>query len=212
MTTQSTVNLVFVRCSSPGISSHCYRAGIGDNLRVATGSANGEGRDVSLAFDELTKLLYDELHSIAEREYRRAGSPAMLQPTALVSEVYIKLQRQAGWHDHNHFLASAVTAMRHILIDAARARLTAKRNHVRESLTQALDVVAHDADDEELIRLNDALVSLAQVDPRLAKVVECRFFAGLSEPETAQVLGVSERTAFRWWQQARAWVYDALTD
>jgi len=166
--------------------------------------------EVSLAFDTLTQLLYDELHQIATREYRRAGSPNTLQPTALVSEAYIKLQRHAGWRDHNHFLASAVTAMRHILIDAARARMTAKRKAQRESLTLALDVIAHDSDDQELVSLNDALLALAAVDPRLAKVVECRFFAGLSERETAGVLGVSERTALRWWNQARAWIHAEL--
>ncbi len=177
----------------------------------------GNGSDeqlkpVTLAFDHLAKLLYDELHEIAEREYRRAGSPATLQPTALVSEAYIKLQRHSGWNDHNHFLASAVTAMRHILIDAARARMSAKRKAERESFTHALDVIANESDDAELVQLNDALVALAEVDARLAKVVECRFFAGLSERETAEVLGVSERTAFRWWQQARAWIHAELAE
>ncbi|MET0245307.1 MAG: ECF-type sigma factor [Sphingomonas sp.] len=177
------------------------------------GTASDEQpRQVTLAFDDLTRLLYDELHQIAEREYRRAGSPGTLQPTALVSEAYIKLQRHSGWQDHNHFLASAVTAMRHILIDAARARMSAKRKAERESFTHALNVIAHDSDDAELVRLNDALVALADVDPRLAKVVECRFFAGLSERETADILGVSERTAFRWWQQARAWIHAELAD
>lgn len=179
---------------------------------VTASSHEQEGGEVTLAFDTLTQLLYDELHQIAEREYRRAGSPATLQPTALVSEAYIKLQRHGGWKDHSHFLASAVTAMRHILIDAARARMTAKRKMERGSFTQALDVVAHDSDDAELVRLNDALVALATVDPRLAKVVECRFFAGLSERETAGVLGVSERTALRWWTQARAWIHAELAE
>lgn len=187
-----------------------HHFGTGTIGGVGVSSESGEGREVSLAFDALTQVLYDELHQIAEREYRRAGSPGTLQPTALVSEAYIKLQRQEGWRDQNHFLASAVTAMRHILIDAARARLATKRKAQRESLTQALDVIAHASDDQELIQLNDALVALAQVDTRLAKVIECRFFAGLSERETAEVLGVSERTAFRWWQQARAWIYAEL--
>lgn len=167
---------------------------------------------ISIDFDTLTQLLYDELHRIATREYLRVGSPNTLQPTALVSEAYIKLQRHAGWRDQNHFLASAVTAMRHILIDAARGRMTAKRKAERESLTMALDVIAHDADDQELVRLNDALIALAAVDPRLAKVVECRFFVGLSERETAEILGVSERTTLRWWNQARAWIHAELED
>jgi RNA polymerase sigma factor (TIGR02999 family) len=190
-----------------------YRAiqGLGDR-RVATRSREEEGSEGLLAFDTLTHILYDELHRIAEREYRRAGSPATMQPTALVSEAYIKLQRHGGWRDQNHFLGSAVTAMRHILIDGARARMTAKRKAERTSITQALDVIAHGSDDAELVRLNDALVALAEVDPRLAKVVECRFFAGLSERETAGVLGVSERTALRWWQQARAWIYAEMAD
>ena len=97
--------------------------------------------------------------------------------------------------------------MRHILIDAARARLSGKRNAEVESYTRSLDVAAAMPEDGEILRLGDALKALAEMDPKLAQVVDCRFFAGLDEVETAEVLGVSDRTVRRWWTQARAWIH-----
>ncbi|RYD66369.1 MAG: sigma-70 family RNA polymerase sigma factor [Sphingomonadales bacterium] len=161
--------------------------------------------------DELIRQLYDELHVIARREHRRAGSPMTLQPTALVAEVYLKIQRRADWESKSHFLGCAATAMRHVLVDAARARLSAKRNGQHASLTGALRELTNDlAGDAELVRLGDALADLARLDPQLAKVVDCRFFVGLDEAETAAVLGVTDRTVRRWWTRARAWIYDQM--
>lgn len=162
--------------------------------------------------DVLVRQLYGELHLIAQREHRRAGSPMTLQPTALVGEVYLKIQHRADWQNKAHFLGCAATAMRHVLVDAARSRLSAKRNGQRESLTGALIEIADGAhDDAELVRLGDALTDLARYDPLLAKVVDCRFFIGLDEAETAEVLGVTDRTVRRWWTRARAWIYDQMT-
>ena len=101
--------------------------------------------------------------------------------------------------------------MRHILIDAARARLAVKRDAEVESYTRSLDVAAAAPQDGELIRLGDAIKALSNLDPKLAQVIDCRFFAGMDETETAAVLGVSERTVRRWWTQARAWVYREMT-
>lgn len=160
----------------------------------------------------LVRRLYDELHLIARREHRRAGSPMTLQPTALVGEVYLKIQHRADWQSKSHFLGCAATAMRHILVDAARARLSAKRNGQRESLTGALaEIASGTEEDEELVRLGEALAELARYDPLLAKLVDCRFFVGLDEIETAEVLGVTDRTVRRWWTRARAWIYDQMT-
>ncbi|MBC7522151.1 MAG: sigma-70 family RNA polymerase sigma factor [Sandarakinorhabdus sp.] len=154
--------------------------------------------------DALVISLYDELRGIARREHFRAGAPNTLQPTALINEAYMKLQHHAGWHSRSHFLACAATAMRHILIDAARARLTAKRAAIT-------DVAANDADDDdEIMRLGDALKALSTMDPNLARVVDCRFFAGYDEKETADIMGVSDRTVRRWWVQARAWIHREL--
>ncbi|MEO7815398.1 MAG: ECF-type sigma factor [Sphingomicrobium sp.] len=156
-------------------------------------------------------MLYDELRVIARREHYRAGFPQTLQATALIGEAYIKLQRKEGWASKSHFLGCAATAMRHILIDAARARLTAKRDVKVESYTRSLDVAAAAPEDGELIRLGDAMKALSNVDGKLAQVIDCRFFAGMDETETAAVLGVSERTVRRWWTQARAWIYLEMT-
>ena len=157
--------------------------------------------------DGMVAFLYDELHQIARREHFRAGSPQTLQATALIGEAYIKLKKREGWESKSHFLGCAATAMRHILIDAARARLSGKRNAELESYTRSLDVAAAMPEDAEIVRLGDALKALSALDGKLAQVIDCRFFAGLDEAETAQVLGVSDRTVRRWWTQARAWIY-----
>lgn len=130
-----------------------------------------------------------------------------MQATALIGEACIKLQKRKGWESEAHFLGCAATAIRHILIDAARARLAGKRDAEVESYTRSLDVAAAAPEDGEIVRLGDALKALSALDPRLAQVIDCRFFAGLDEAETARVLGVSDRTVRRWWTQARAWIY-----
>lgn len=162
--------------------------------------------------EELIRTLYDELRRIARREHRRAGSPATLQTTALISEAYLKLRRDRAWESERHFLGCAATAMRHILIDAARARLAHKRQGDMADFTRALDSMAAATDDDaELVALGDALARLATVDPRLAKVVDCRFFAGLDERRTGEVVGgVTDRTVRRLWVQARAFLYAAM--
>ncbi len=165
------------------------------------------GPKFSGAGDELVAALYDELRVIARREYYRAGSPQTLQPTALIGEAYLKLQKREGWESKSHFLGCAATAIRHILIDAARARMTDKRAAETESYTRSLDVAAAAPEDGQIIRLGDALKALASLDAKLAQVIDCRFFAGLDEAATAEILGVSDRTVRRWWVQARAWIY-----
>jgi RNA polymerase sigma factor (TIGR02999 family) len=166
--------------------------------------------DPSLSLDALTDALYQELRKIAHRERLRAGKPMTLQTTALVSESYLKLRQSAGWTSEEHFLASAATAMRHALVDAARARLSQKRGEGVRPV--ALDE-QHDmpqTNDDEVVRISDALAALEAIDPRLVKVVECRFFAGYSEEETGRILGISDRTVRRDWLQAKAWLYREL--
>ncbi len=161
--------------------------------------------------EQLVRLLYDELHRIARREHRRAGSPMTLQTTALISEAYLKIRRREDWDSDRHFLACASTAMRHILIDAARARIAGKRAGGRGDFTRALACEAAEiADDDEVANLGDAMRRLAELEPRLAQVVDCRFFAGLNERETANVLGVTDRTVRRLWTQARAILHSGL--
>lgn len=161
--------------------------------------------------EELVRVLYDELRVIARREHRRAGSPMTLQPTALVGEAYIKMQGRHEWQNRAHFLGCAATAMRHVLLDAARARLRAKRSAPMVSLTGALATLAAESEnDAEMVRLGDALTALGRKDPQLARLVDCRYFAGLDEQETAEVLGVTDRTVRRWWIRARAWIHEEM--
>lgn len=159
--------------------------------------------------DDLVVTLYGELRRIAHREHFRAGMPQTLQTTALIGEAYVRLKRRQAWDGPAHFLGCAATAMRHVLIDAARARLTAKR---AGAVVSYEDGVASDDEDVEVLRLGEALTALAKIDPELARLVECRFFAGYSERETAEALGISDRTVRRRWIQARAWIHDELAD
>lgn len=158
--------------------------------------------------DALVASLYAELRTIARREHWRAGAPQTLQTTALINEAYMKLRKRDGWESQSHFLGCAATAIRHILIDAARTRMASKRDAPTYSFTQSLDSLAAAVpEDAEVVKLGDALKALSEVEPELAQVVDCRFFAGLDEKETAEVLGVSDRTVRRWWIRARAWIH-----
>ena len=172
-------------------------------------SGNGDEKRFDAGTDDLIVLLYGELRKIAHREHFRAGMPQTLQTTALIGEAYVRLKRREDWEGPAHFLGCAATAMRHVLIDAARARLTAKR---RGAMVEYEDGMGSEAEDAEIIRLDEALTALERVDLELSRLVECRFFAGYSERETAEALGVSDRTVRRRWIQARAWIHAELSN
>jgi len=161
--------------------------------------------------DELLPVFYDDLRRIGRRERRRVGAGETMQTTALVNEAYLKLRNMKGWTDDRHFLCAAALAMRHALVNHAKADIAQKRGSgaVHLSLTQAGELGIDS--DEGLVALDDALELLAQQTPRAARVVECRYFAGYSEPETARVLGISERTVRREWTLAKAWLYRELS-
>lgn len=162
--------------------------------------------------DAMAETLYDDLKKIARRERFQAGSPLTLQTTAVIHEAYLKLYRKNGdWQSREHFLAVAATAMRHVLVDAARARLAAKRGSGVRPEAIAEDVGGARGEDLDIIRLGEALQGLANLDPGLAKIVDCRFFAGLDERETGQIMAISERTVRRRWAQARAWIHRELS-
>lgn len=159
----------------------------------------------------LAECYYAELQQMARRQ--RTSFPARsetLRTTALVHEAYLKLSAQLAFRDHGHFLACAALAMRQALVDDARRRLAERRGAgaVHLPLESAGDVA--DAQDRKLLELDDALFGLENHDQRLAQVVECRFFAGYTDAETAQALGVTERTVQRDWTKARALLYEAL--
>jgi RNA polymerase sigma factor (TIGR02999 family) len=165
-----------------------------------------EGREGAL--DALMPLVYEELRRIANY-YIRAERPGhTLQPTALVHEAYLRLidQRTASYKSRIHFYSVAATLMRRIVVDHARRRNAEKRGGGRVvSLDTGVDVAAQGS--EDVVRVDEALEALALIDPRQARVVELRFFGGLSNEETAEVLGVSERTVKRDWTMARAWLH-----
>jgi RNA polymerase sigma factor (TIGR02999 family) len=166
--------------------------------------------DVQSLADELLPVFYEDLRRIGHRERRRVGAGETMQTTALVNEAYLKLRTMKGWADDRHFLCAAALAMRHALVNHAKAGVAQKRGAgaVHVSLTQAGELGIDT--DEGLIALNEAIDELAQESPRAARVVECRYFAGYSEPETARVLDISERTVRREWTMARAWLYRRL--
>lgn len=158
-------------------------------------------------------LVYDELRQLAHRQLRRESSGHSLNTTALVHEAYLKLveQTRAQIRDRAHFFAVAATAMRRILVDHARRHGAAKRGAGAKRVPlEMVDGLAPDERADLLVALDTALVRLAALDARQAKVVECRFFGGLTEEETAEALGTSTRTVKRDWAKARSWLYQAL--
>jgi RNA polymerase sigma factor (TIGR02999 family) len=160
------------------------------------------------ALERITPVVYAELHRIAQRYMRREKPGASLQTTALVNEAYLKLVDlpHVSWQDRAHFFAISANLMRRILVDAARAKGAGKRGGqaIRMELNESLD--ACPLRPEQLIRLDDALHALAELDPRKAKVVELRFFGGLTAEETAEVLKVSAKSVLRDWSFSRAWL------
>jgi RNA polymerase sigma factor (TIGR02999 family) len=165
------------------------------------------------AFDRLLPLIYDELRAVARRQLRRRRPGQTLDTTALVNEAYVKLvdRKGADWRDRGHFLSVAAVAMRHILVDHARSRVALKRGG---SLRVTLDEARLGADagaDVEILALDEALTSLASLDERLSRLVELRFFGGLTVEETAGLLGVSGRTVKRDWRKARAFLHSRLS-
>jgi RNA polymerase sigma-70 factor, ECF subfamily len=163
------------------------------------------------AFDRLVSLVYPELRRIARRQLRPWRPGLSLDTSAVVHEAYLKLvdQTQVEWQDRGHFFAIAARAMRQVIIDYARKRSAQKRGGGNVSLGDR--EVAIQAQAAELLELNELLGRLEAEDPRLLQIVECRFFAGYSEAETAKALGVSTRTVERDWLRARIWLKHAMT-
>ncbi len=174
------------------------------------------GDEAALA--HLMPLVYDELRVMARRQIRRGGRDATINTTALVHEAFVKLSEanEPNWNDRCHFMAVAATAMRHILIDHARRRTAHKRGqgapHVSlDDLTFEDGGIPVETQAELLIAIDSALVELAHLSPRLARVVELRFFGGMTDQESAAILAVDPRTVRRDWVKARAWLHQALS-
>lgn len=162
---------------------------------------------------DILPQVYDELRRLARRQLKGESLGHTLNTTALVHEAWLRLGRNENetWVDHGHFLAIASTAMRRVLVEHARRHHAIKRGGTQQRVP--LDDIAALAPDERndlLVALDEALDRLATLDARKARVVECRFFGGLTEEETAESLGIGLRTAKREWAKARSWLYQAL--
>jgi RNA polymerase sigma-70 factor, ECF subfamily len=164
------------------------------------------------AFEQLLPLVYDELHHIASRHMARQQPGHTLQTTALIHEAYLRLldQEEKRWENRTHFFAVAATVMRHILVDHARARQRDKRGG--DVLKVSLHEAAAQSDERALgiIALNDSLQTLAAFDQQQARIVELRFFGGLTMEEIAEALSLSLSTVEREWRTARAWLGQQL--
>ena len=170
--------------------------------------------DDRAAVDDLFRVVYDELRSLARRQIARLNPGQTLSPTALVHDVYLRMADRSSvrLRDEQHFRALAARVMRQVIIDYIRRR-TAQKRGVGIAIDGPLaDIVGSAATSsaEELLAIDEALVKLAALDARQAQIVELRFFGGLGVEETANTMGLSERTVKREWQRARAFLYDAL--
>ena len=166
------------------------------------------GRGNQQAREALIPVVYDELRRLARRHLRHERADHTLQSAALVNEAYLRLARQEPpqWQNRAHFFGVAAQMMRHILVDHARYRLAAKRGGGAPRLTLEVDVALEQRADVDLIALDAALEKLAALDSQQSRLIELRFFGGLSIEETAVVMGVSPATVKREWMTARAWL------
>jgi RNA polymerase sigma factor (TIGR02999 family) len=178
----------------------------------AMGLLTADGEDPAAAIDVVFPEIYDELRAIARRQLARESGNATLNATAVVHEVYMLLvdQTRVTSRGRAYFFAAAARAMRCVLVDAARRRKALKRGGGADPITLVDHQVAVDGFAAELLDLDEALDRLAREHPRPARVVEHRFFGGLSSEETAEALGVSKRTVKYDWALARAWLHRAL--
>ncbi|HJU66213.1 MAG TPA: sigma-70 family RNA polymerase sigma factor [Gemmatimonadaceae bacterium] len=164
------------------------------------------------ALDRAFPLVYHELRRLAHRQLRGERTGHTLDTTALVHEAYLRLvdQRQGQWRNRAHFLAIAATAMRRILVDYARRHRSAKRGGSLLRIPIEQTDLSIEERAELLVALDEALTRLAALDARQAWIVECRYFAGMTEEETAEALDISLRTAKRDWAKARSWLYQEI--
>jgi RNA polymerase sigma factor (TIGR02999 family) len=160
----------------------------------------------------LIPLVYDELHRLANRYMRRERGDHTLQVTALVHEAYMKLveQRSVNWQSRAHFFSIAAQLMRRLLIDHARAHLRGKRKGGQQVISLDEDLVFSREQSDDFLKLDEALDRLKEMDPRQSKIVELRFFGGLTVDETAEILAISPKTVKRDWSMAKAWLHGEL--
>lgn len=171
------------------------------------------GKGDQKALDDLMPLVYDELRRIAKRYMRGQSEGHTLQTTALVNEAYLKLidSSRVNWQNRTHFFAISAQLMRRVLVDFARAKNSQKRGGERIQVTLDEKIQTPSAEKTDIVALDEALQKLAEMNERQAKIVELRYFGGLSEEEIAENLEISYRTVRRDWSVARAWLYRELS-
>jgi len=176
--------------------------------RILTAIERGEAKST----DELLPLVYDELRRMAAQKMSAEPAGHTLQPTALVHEVWLKLvdSSSQSWQNRAHFFGAAAEAMRRILIARARRKQTQRRGSGAAHVHVDDLEIATPARDEQLLALDEALNRFAQLEPQQAELVKLRYFVGMTIEEAAEVLGISEATAKRWWTYARAWLYNEI--
>ena len=176
--------------------------------RILTAIEQGDAK----AADELIPAVYQELRRLAAQKLSREPPGQTLQATALVHEAYLRLLGgDQGWKSRGHFFAAAADAMRRILIENARRKLRLKRGGDRQRVDLNDQDLAIEQPSENLIALDEALAKLANEEPVVADLVKIRYFAGLTLHQAAEILGISRRTADRYWAYARAWLYQQIT-
>ena len=172
------------------------------------------GKGDKQALDRLMPLVYDELHRMASRYLRRERQGHTLQTTALINEAYLRIvdQDRVNWQNRAHFFGVAAQMMRRILVDHARSHLYAKRGGGAQKLTLDEAIATPQERDLDLVALDDALTTLAEIDPQQSRIIELRFFGGLTIEETAEVLNISPATVKRDWNMAKAWLYGEISN
>ena len=201
---------------------HPPGAHLSDSTSSSSSSSLSRVSEILRGFDrsdasqanELLALVYGELRSLAARQLRREGDAHTFQPTALVHEAYLKLANgpSIAWEGRAHFYGVAARAMRQVLVDAARRRGASRRGGTLQRVTLASDVVSDDRTDHGVMDLHEALERLGKLDHALERLVELRFFTGLTLEEAADALGVSRRKAAKDWAAARLWLQRELEE
>jgi RNA polymerase sigma factor (TIGR02999 family) len=206
--------LTDVGAEIPPDSSSVWVPPMSEVTRVLSAIEQGEPH----AADQLLPLVYDELRRLAAQKLAQEKPGQTLEATALVHEAYVRLvasadasaPREKNWDSRGHFFAAAAEAMRRILIDRAREKRSEKRGGTRKRLDiDAIDVAVQ-ATPDQLLAIDDALAKLTRADPAAARLVELRYFAGLTVEESGKALGISTATAYRHWNYARAWLHSEL--
>jgi RNA polymerase sigma factor (TIGR02999 family) len=184
------------------------RAHMSDVTQILERVSSGDGS----AAAELLPLVYDELRRVAAHKMSLQPLGQTLQATALVHEAYLRLvgREEKRWESRRHFFSAAAEAMRHILIDRARRRIRLRHGQNAEKVPLDDVEIAAPAKEEVLLQLDDALEELRQRSPEQAEIVKLRFFAGLNEPEVAEILNLSERSVQRQWSYAKAWLFERI--